>query len=237
MSTHIGAKKGEIAPTVWLPGDPLRAERIAGKYLHNVTQYNKVRNMFGYTGMTPGGQPVSVQGGGMGMPSTGIYVHELVHDFDVKRIIRLGSAGGLQKDMHTGDIVIAQCASSDAGTNTRRFRGMQFAAPADPTLLMEAWVAAVEKLEIPVRVGGVISSEMFYNDVTPDEWKLWASYGVLAIEMETSELYTQGAKMEKGFQALTILTVSDVLPTGEELSALEREQTFDNMVRIALELA
>jgi len=236
MSTHIGATKGTIAPTVWLPGDPLRAKRIAEKFLTNVIQYNDWRNMFGYTGWTPTGQRVSVQGSGMGMPSLGIYVHELVHEFDVKTIIRLGTAGGLQKDMHTGDIVIAQCASSNAGTNTRRFRGMQFAPPADPTLLMEAWTLAVEKLEIPIRVGGVVSTEIFYNDVDMDEWKLWASYGVLAIDMETSELYTLGARQDHGFQALSILTVSDVLPTGEELSAHDRERTFMDMVRIALQL-
>ena len=235
MSTHIGAEKGAIASTVWLPGDPRRAERIAEKFLTGIVRYNEVRNMSGYTGQTPMGQLVSVQGSGMGMPSLGIYVHELVHDFDVKRIIRLGSTGALQKDMRPRDIVIAQCASSNAGENYRRFRGMQFAASADPMLFIDA-VNAAKTLGIPARIGGVVSTNIFYNDVDPDEWKLWASYGVLAIDMETSELYTLGAKMEKGFQALSILTVSDVLPTGEELSALERELAFDDMVRLAIHL-
>ena len=140
--------------------------------------------------------------------------------------------------MRTRDIVIAQCASSNAGTNTRRFRGMQFAPPADPKLFTKAiQVAEKLKLSVPVHMGSVVSTEIFYNDVDPAEWKLWASYGVLAIDMETSELYTLGAKREKGFQALTLLTVSDVLPTGEELSASARENSLCDMVRIALELA
>jgi purine-nucleoside phosphorylase len=239
MSTHIGSEKGAIAPTVLLPGDPLRAEWIAKTFLSSTIRYNAVRNMYGYTGWTQDGKLVSVQGSGMGMPSLGIYVHELIHEFGgVERIIRVGSAGGLQPEMHARDIIIAQGASSNAGTNTRRFRGMQFAPLADPTLFIKAIRTAEQlKLSVPVRVGGVVSTEIFYNDVDPDEWKLWAGYGVLAVDMETSELYTLGAKKEKGFQALSLLTISDVLPTGEQLTADARERSLGDMVRIALAIS
>jgi purine-nucleoside phosphorylase len=236
MSTHIGAKAGDIAPTVLLPGDPLRAEWVAERFLDDVKLYTEVRGMLGFTGIAPKGKLVSVQGSGMGMPSLSIYVNELVAEYGVKCIIRIGSCGALQKDMKTGDIVLAAGACSNAGTNARRFKGMQFAPLANWPLLLSAYEAA-GKLGIPVRVGNVFSTELFYNDVDPDEWELWAKYGVLAVDMESSELYTLGANREKGFQALTILTVSDVLPTGEQVSASDRQSTFVDMVRIALEIS
>ena len=232
MSTHIGAKMGHIAKTVLLPGDPLRAEWVARTFLQNVTQYNKVRGMLGFTGYTASRQVVSVQGSGIGMPSLSIYVNELVDHYGVKRIIRIGSCGAMQAGMRTGNIILAAGACSNAGTNARRFNGMQFAPLADWPLLYRAHQAA-EKLELPVRVGNVLSTELYYNKAHPDEWKLWAAYGVLAVDMETSELYTLAA--EKEFQALTILTVSDVLPTGEEIGAEERETGFTDMVKLALE--
>jgi purine-nucleoside phosphorylase len=192
--------------------------------------------MDGHTGWAPNGKLVSVQGSGMGMPSLSIYVHELAYDFGVERIIRVGSAGALQADMHTRDIVIAQGACSNAGTNNRRFGGLQYAALPDQMLFRDA-VAAAHALEIPVRVGNVWSTDLYYNDINPDEWKLWAKHGTLAVDMETSELYTLGAKKEKGFQALALLTISDVLPTGEELNADDRERTFGDMMKIALAIA
>jgi len=233
MSTHIGAEEGAIASTVLLPGDPLRAEYVARTFLEDVTRYSTVRNMFGFTGYTPARRRVSVQGSGMGMPSLNIYVNELVDDYGVNRIIRIGSCGALQADMKTRDIVLAAGACSNAGTNNRRFRGMQFAPLADWPLLYAAHEAA-KKLAIPVRVGNLLSTDLFYNDVDPDEWKLWAKYGVLAVDMEGSELYTLAAR--KKFQALAMLTVSDVLPTGEQLSADERQSTLADMTRLALEI-
>jgi purine-nucleoside phosphorylase len=189
--------------------------------------------MLGFTGIAPGGRRVSVQGSGMGQPSLSIYVNELVRDYGIKRIIRIGSCGALQKDMKTGDIVLAQGACSNSGTNARRFQGMQFAPLPDWLLFYRAHEAA-KKLEIPVRVGNIFSTDLFYNDAYPDEWKLWAEYGVIAVDMESSELFTLAARNK--FQALTILTVSDVLPTGEQLGAEERETGFTDMVKLALEI-
>jgi purine-nucleoside phosphorylase len=169
----------------------------------------------------------------MGQPSLAIYVNELVRDYGVTSIIRIGSCGALQADMKTGDIVLAQGACSNSGTNIRRFRGMQFAPLPDWELLCRAHETA-KRLDIPVRVGNIFSTDLFYNDVDPDEWKLWAQYGVLAVDMESSELFTLAA--QKRFRALTILTVSDVLPTGEEISAEGRQSGFADMVLLALKI-
>jgi purine-nucleoside phosphorylase len=227
---HIGAKKGQIASRMLLPGDPLRAEWIAEKFLTDVVRYSKVRNMLGFTG-TFEGRRVSVQGGGMGMPSLSIYANELFDKYDVQEIIRVGSCGGLQADLKTRDIVIAQGSCSESSMNKRRFKGMDFAPIADWDLLYKAFEMA-KKLAISVRVGNILSADWFYHDVDPEEWKLWAKYNVLAVEMETAELYTLAAKRKK--KALTILTVSDSLVTHETLSSDEREKSFADMVRIAL---
>jgi len=232
MSIHI---KGncEIAPTVLLPGDPLRAKWIAETFLRNVEQFNNTRNMFGYTGMIKE-KKISVMGTGMGMPSLSIYVNELIDSYNAKKLIRVGTCGALQADMNTKDIVLVMGSCSTSNSNRRRFKGLDFAPIADWSLLRRAHEIAME-LAIPVRVGSNLSEDLFYNgEIDPDEWKMWAKYGVLSVEMESAELYTLAAR--KRVQALSILTVSDVLPTGEQLPPEEREQGLVPMMEIALGL-
>lgn len=233
MSTHIGAEKGQIAETVLLPGDPLRAKFLAEHYLENAVCYNQVRGMFGYTGLYKG-RKVSVQGTGMGMPSHSIYVHELICDYGVKQVIRIGSCGALQPDIGLRDILLAVSSSTDSSMNRLRFNGMDFAPPASFRLLKRAYEFAEAK-GISVKAGNILSSDSFYNDDNPDGWKLWASYGVLAVEMETSALYTLAARF--GVDALSILTVSDSIVTGEGAPAEDREKTYTDMMEIALGLA
>ena len=190
--------------------------------------------MLGFTGRTPTGRRVSVQGSGMGQPSLSIYVNELADSYGAKTIIRVGSCGALQPDIKTREIILAVAASSETNANAREFNGMTFAPVADWGLLHDAYHAA-GRLGIPVRVGGIVAVELFYDNKKPEGWKLWAEHGVLAVEMESAALYTLAA--QKRFRALTILTVSDVLPTGEQVSANDRQSTFADMVRIALEIA
>ncbi|GHV85815.1 purine-nucleoside phosphorylase [Spirochaetia bacterium] len=232
MSTHIAAKNGEIAEAILLPGDPLRAKFIAETYLENAKQYTAVRNIFGYTG-TYKGKPVSVQGTGMGIPSISIYIHELFRDYGVKRAIRIGTAGAIQKNLKIRDIILAMSASTDSGVNTRRFGGRSYAPTASWKLLKTAYDAALAKGWEPA-VGNVVCDDLFYTD-DPEEWKLWAHYGSLALEMESAELYTVAAKF--GREALAILTVSDHLVTGEETTAEERQSAFTRMMEVALETA
>jgi purine-nucleoside phosphorylase len=232
MSTHIAAKPGEIAESILLPGDPLRAQFIAENYLENSRQYTGVRNMFGFTG-TYKGKPVSVQGTGMGIPSISIYIHELFRDYGVKRAIRIGTAGAIQKNLKLRDLVLAMSASTDSAVNTRRFNGLSYAPTANWNLLKTAWDAAKAK-GMDVSVGNVISADLFYTD-DPDEWKLWAAFGTLAVEMETAELFTVAAKF--GRAALSILTISDQLVTGEQTTAEERQTAFTRMMEVALETA
>jgi len=233
MSTHIAAKPGEIAEVILLPGDPLRAKFIAENYLENAKQYTDVRNIFGYTG-TYKGKPVSVQGTGMGIPSISIYVHELFMDYGVKRAIRIGTAGALQKKLQLRDLVLAMSASTDSGVNAQRFSGWRrFAPTASWNLLKTAWDTAAAKGWQPA-VGNVICTDLFYSD-DPDDWKLWAKFGVLAVEMETAELYTVAAKF--GREALAILTISDHLVTGEKTTSEERQTAFTRMMEVALETA
>lgn len=231
MSIHIGAEKGEIAEKVLLPGDPLRAKWIAETFLTEVKCYNKIRNMFGYTGNFRG-QPVSVQGTGMGVPSISIYSHELITDYDVKKLIRIGSAGSYQKEVKLKDIVIAMAASSTSGINTARFQGADFAPTANFDLFIRALEIAKSK-NIEVKAGNVLTSDIFYEDDF-EAYQKWSNYGVLCVEMETSGLYTIAAKEQ--VQALSLLTISDSLVTGEKSSPKERETTFKEMVEIALEL-
>jgi purine-nucleoside phosphorylase len=232
MSIHIGAKDGEIAETVLMPGDPLRAAYIAETFLTDALCYSRIRNMFGFTG-TYKGKRVSIQGSGMGIPSLSIYAEELIRFYGVKRLIRVGSCGALQKDIKIRDILMAMTASTDSGVNRLAFRGMDFAPAADFQLLLTAWNIAKER-GIPVRVGNILSSDVFYGDEENGN-TLWARYGVLAVEMETNALYTIAAK--HGVSALSILTVSDSLVTEEAVSAQERERTFNEMAEIALECA
>lgn len=232
MSIHIKAKKGEIAETVLLPGDPLRAKWIADFFLKDIVLYNEVRGMLGFTG-TYKGKRISVQGTGMGIPSTLIYTHELINEYGVKNLIRVGSAGSYQKEVKIRDIVIAMAASTNSGLNTIRFNGADYAPTASFSLFQKAIAIAKEK-KIQVKAGGILSSDEFYADDF-DSYQKWADYGVLCVEMETSGLYTVAAK--HNVNALSILTISDSLVTKEKTSADEREQTFKEMVEIALELA
>ncbi|RIV34247.1 purine-nucleoside phosphorylase [Flagellimonas lutimaris] len=232
MSTHIEAKPGEIAETVLMPGDPLRAKWIAETFLENPVCYNRIRGMLGYTG-TYKGKRVSVQGSGMGMPSAMIYFHELINDYGVKNIIRVGSAGSYQKDVKLNDVVLAMAASTTSGMNNSRFINSDYSPTADFDLFIKAVNYAREN-NIPIKAGNVLSSDEFYSD-DPEEYKLWAQYGVLCVEMETAGLYTIAAKYN--IKALTILTISDSLVTDEKLSAHDRETTFKDMVQIALAAA
>ena len=232
MSVHIEAKKGEIAKTVLLPGDPLRAKYIAETFLEDVKQYNSVRNMFGYTGIYKG-VPVSVQGTGMGLPSMMIYAEELISEYGVENLIRVGSAGGMKEEVKIRDVVLAQGATTDSGVNRQTFNNqVDFAPLADFSLLKKAYEVGVEQ-KMEVKVGNVLSADRFYNEEL-DKKKL-ARYGVMAVEMEAAGLYTLAAKHNK--RALAILTISDHLLTGEETTSQERERTFDDMMVIALETA
>lgn len=232
MSVHIEAKKGDIAETILLPGDPLRAKWIAETFLENAICFNKVRNMFGYTGFYQG-QRVSVMGTGMGVPSISIYAHELITDYDVKNLIRVGSAGSYQKDIKLRDIVLAMAASSNSGLNQLRFGGSDYAPTASFELFQKAVEAAKSKT-IPIKAGNVFTSDEFYADDF-ESYKKWSKFGVLCVEMESAGLYTIAAK--HNVNALSILTISDSLVTGERTSSKERETTFKDMVEIALELA
>ncbi len=232
MSIHIGAQKGEIAEVVLMPGDPLRAQFIAENYLEGSKQYNNVRGMFGFTG-TYRGSRISVQGSGMGLPSISIYAHELMNEFKVKRIMRIGSCGSLQKHVKIRNMVFGMAASHDSGINDRRFPHMTYAPAADFNLLDKA-VGVARKKGIDFHVGNILSTDTFYND-DQELWKQWADFGVLAVEMEGAALYTLAAKF--GVQALTILTVSDHLVTGELTTSEERQKTFTDMMEVALETA
>jgi purine-nucleoside phosphorylase len=231
MSVHINAKKGDIAETILLPGDPLRAKYIAETFLEDVTLYNEVRNMFGYTG-TYKGKRISVQGTGMGVPSISIYVTELMQEYDVKKLIRVGTCGSIHKDVKVRDVILAQSASTDSKMNEIIFKGINYAPTADFDLLLKAYNAGIEK-GLNLRVGNVFTEDVFYNEFA--EHEKWAQYGVLALEMESSALYTLAAKF--GRQALSILTVSDHLLTGEVTTAEERQTTFNDMIVVALDAA
>lgn len=232
MSIHIGAKKGDIAETVLLPGDPLRAKYIAETYLKSAVCYNEVRGMYGFTG-TYKGKRVSVQGTGMGVPSLSIYVNELIESFGVKNLLRIGTCGSMQNDVNIRDVILAMASSTDSAINKIRFHGMDYAPTASFKLLKRAYDIAKNK-GINVKVGNILTSDTFYHDDT-DSWKLWAKFGVLAVEMETTGLYTLAAKYH--VNALTILTVSDSLVTGHATSSEERQKTFNDMIEIALETA
>ncbi len=232
MSVHIEAKVGEIAETILLPGDPLRAKWIADTFFENSTCFNKVRNMFGYTGFYQG-KRVSVMGTGMGVPSISIYAHELINDYGVKNLIRVGSAGSYQAEVKIRDIVIAMAASSNSAVNELRFGGADYAPTADFNLFLKAVETAKAK-QIDVKAGNIFTSDIFYADDF-ESYKKWSKFGVLCVEMETAGLYTIAAKHR--VHALSILTISDSLVTGERTTTKERETTFKDMIEIALELA
>lgn len=233
MSTHIGAGPGQIAPTVLLPGDPLRARWIAETFLDDAACYSEVRGMYGYTG-TWQGHRVSVQGSGMGQPSMSIYVNELFEDYGVQSIVRVGSCGALTERVGLRDVVIASGACTDSSMNRLRFHGLDFAPVADFGLLRAAYDAAKAREDVTTHVGLIFSGDTFYSP-RPELTEPMVAHGVLAVEMEASALYTLAASY--GRRALAICTVSDHIVTGEETTSAEREQTFGAMVDIALSAA
>lgn len=232
MSTHIGAEPGQIAPQVLMPGDPLRAKWIAETFLDDVECYSQVRGMYGFTGSYQGHR-VSVQGSGMGLPSLSIYVNELLREYDVRSIVRVGSCGALTDKLAVRDLVIASGACTDSSMNRIRFEGLDYAPVANFGLLRAAYDAAVARgLEARTHVGLIFSSDSFYSP-RPELTARMVDYGVLAVEMEASALYTLCA--QHGAAALTVCTVSDHIVTGEQTTSQEREQTFGDMVETALE--
>ena len=227
MSTHIAAKPGEIAETILLPGDPLRAKWIAETFLEDARLYSSVRNMFGFTG-TYKGHRVSVQGTGMGAPSIGIYAHELFDEYGVQKAIRVGTSGGLAPTK-LRDVVIAMTASTDSNINRRDNNGLDFAPSASFELLEKA-VGRARAMGIDFHVGGIASGDLFYDNT--DSLEQWKKLGILALEMETNQLYTLAAKFRR--QALSIVTVSDMMDGSGHTSSEERETGFRAMVEIAL---
>jgi len=227
---HINANRGDIAESVLLPGDPLRARFIAENYLENPVCYNNVRGMLGYTGFYKG-KRVSIQGTGMGVPSISIYAHELITEFGCKRLMRIGTCGSIQEDLQLRDVVIGIAASTDSAINKVPFSGRTYAPTADEELLFSVWENS-NKLGIKARAGNILTSDTFYDD-DPSFWKLWADYGILCIEMEAAALYTIAAKNK--VQAIAILTVSDNIVTGEHCTAEERQLGFKQMMELALE--
>lgn len=229
MSTHINAPAGSIAPYVLMPGDPYRARWIAETFLDHPEQYNDVRGMLGYTG-TYKGVRVSAQGSGMGQPSMAIYAHELFAEYDVEAIVRVGTAGGMSDAVKVRDVVIGMTASTDSSMNRARFGDITYAPAADYELLRHAADVAEAK-QLPAKIGGLFSADQFYNP-NPQTGTL-AKYGVLAVEMEAAALYTLAAQFDR--RALAVCTISDHIITGEETTAQERQETFDDMMIMALE--
>lgn len=234
MSTHIAAAPGDIAPIVLFPGDPLRAKWIAETFLDDAVQYSDVRGMLGFTG-TWNGHRVSVQGSGMGQPSMAIYATELFQEYDVQTIVRVGSCGALTERVGMRDIIIANGACTDSGINRVRFHGLDYAPVADFSLLRAAVEASeTAELDSAVHVGLLFSSDQFYS-TRPELTEPFVQHGALAVEMEAAGLYTLAAY--HGRRTLAICTVSDHLVTHEETTAQEREQTFRDMIEIALRAA
>jgi purine-nucleoside phosphorylase len=231
MSTpHIGANVNDFAQTVLMPGDPLRAQYIAENFLDDARQVTGVRNMFGFTG-TYKGKPVSIMASGMGIPSMSIYARELIVSYDVKNLIRIGTCGGISKDIKIRDVIFAQGASTDSNVNRTRVRGYDFAAIADFDLL-EKGVQAARTLDIEAKVGNVFTTDTFYQ-ADPTFYDELDKLGIMAVDMETAGLY--GVAAEYGANAMALFTVSDHVITGEALPAEDRQNTFNEMVKIALE--
>ena len=232
MSTHIGAEPAQVAPRVLMPGDPLRAQWIAQSFLEDVVCYSQVRGMLGFTG-TYRGERVSVQGSGMGLPSMSIYLTELLRDYTVSSVVRVGSCGALTDELGLRDLVLASGACTDSSANRIRFDGLDYAPVADFDLLRAAYDAARSReLGVTSRVGLLVSTDSFYSP-RPELVSRLAEYGVLGVEMEASALYTLAAQY--GRRALAVCTVSDHLLSGEQTTAEERQETFTDMVEIALD--
>ena len=227
---HIEASKGDFAETVLMPGDPLRAQALSTNHLDDVRQVNSVRNMLGFTG-TFKGKPVSIMGSGMGMPSISIYAHELFDYYGVKQIIRVGTCGGLLPDMQVGDLVLASAASTDSAMNRQQFNGWDISTGADPDLLGRVHEKALQK-NLKIRTGSVFSTDWFYH---PDEEFIAKvqKMGMLALDMESAALYALAK--QHGKRALTILSVSDVIPTGERASHETRQNAFGTVIKVVLQ--
>ncbi len=232
MTIHIGAEKGDIAETVLLPGDPYRAKWAAETFLDDVRLVNDVRGMLGFTG-TWKGNPVTIQGSGMGMPSLSIYVNELIQDFGAKTLIRIGSCGGMQDSVNVRDVILAMTSTTLSTPSRGIMKELNFAPCADWGLLQAAANAAAAK-GTPTHVGGIYSSDVFYDE-RPDLNEQMVRHGILGVEMEAAELYILAARHK--CRALAVLTVSDHLLTGEALPSSERERSFGDMVEIALQAA
>lgn len=232
MTVHIGAKAGDIAETVLLPGDPYRARWAAQTFLDDARLVNEVRGMLGFTG-TWKGHRVSIQGTGMGMPSLSIYVNELIRDYGAQTLIRIGSCGGMQNHVKIRDVIIAMTASTITSPSTSFFKEVNFAPCADFDLLNAA-VSSAKRKNATAHVGGIYSSDVFYSERSDLDEQM-VRHGILGVEMEAAELYTLAAR--HGRRALAVLTVSDHLQTGEALPSEDRERSFEDMVEIALEAA
>ncbi|MGN0659147.1 MAG: purine-nucleoside phosphorylase [Emergencia sp.] len=232
MSLHIGAEKGQIAKTVLMPGDPLRAQFIAENFLDSPVRYSQIRNMYGYTG-TYKGVPVSVQGSGMGMPSMGIYSWELFTEYDVENIIRIGTAGAFHEKLSVGDILVTLAASTDSRYQHAFSLPGQYSPSASFELLKKVMDAGAEN-EIPFKAGNTVSCDVFY-ELGDDWWKQWASMDVLAVEMEAAALYMNAAYHSRN--ALAMMTISDHFVTGDKATVEERQTAFTDMMRLALEAA
>lgn len=230
MSAHIEAKVGEIAESILLPGDPLRAKYIAETFLEGAVCYNNVRGMLGYTG-TYKGSRVSIQGTGMGMPSASIYIHELINIYGAKNLVRIGTCGAIQSDVKIRDVIIGQAAATDSAMIRNNFPGYDFPQIGNFELIKKSYEVGTAK-GLHLRVGNVLSSDVFYTEDNSIVTKL-GEHGVLAVEMETAGLYYLAAKF--GVRGLSLLTVSDHLITGEQTTALERQTTFNDMIEVALE--
>ena len=232
MTVHIGAKPGDLAETVLMPGDPLRAKWVAETFLENAECVNQVRGMYGFTGFWKGNR-VSVHGSGMGMPSLSIYANELIRDYGAKTLIRIGSCGAMQHSVSVRDVILAMTASSLSTPSRGIFREVNFAPCADYGLLHAA-VEAAARIGAKTHVGGIYSADVFYDE-RPDLTEIMTRHGILGVEMEAAELYNLAAR--HGVRALAVLTVSDHLLTHEALPAEERQSSFAEMVEIALEAA
>jgi len=231
-SIHIEAKVGDIAETILIPGDPYRAKHVAETMLTDAVCYNKVRGMLGYTGFY-NGKRVSIQGSGMGMGSTAIYVNELIETYGVKNLIRVGTCGAIKTDIKVGQVILAMSASGDSGANSSYFGNMHYAATADFELLQKAYEAS-KKLDINTIQGSIFSTDTFYDN-DPHRWDKWEQHGILGVEMESQILFTLAKRLNA--KALSILTVSDNIRTGDAASSKDREQSYMDMMKIAFELA
>lgn len=230
LSLHLDAKKGDVAEIVLLPGDPLRAKHIAENFLEDAVCYNEVRNMLGFTG-TYNGKRVSVQGTGMGMPSANLYIHELINDYGAKTLVRVGTCGAMQEDIQLRDVIIAQAAFTDSSFILKDFHPVNFSPVGSFDLIYDAFNNAKDT-DLNIKVGNVYTSDSFYTDDNSITEKLM-KHGVMTVEMETAGLYYMASKF--GVEALSLLTVSDHLLTGEETTTEERQTTFDDMIKLALD--